>query len=96
MGREMFEPIVTIAAGIIGIALVAVLVSQKSNTSGVFAAAGGAFSNAISAAVSPITGNSAAPNITAGSTSDGLLGGSGGNLFGGFGNGGSLSLNLAG
>lgn len=72
MGKEMFEPIVTIAAGIIGIALVAVLVSQKSNTSGVFAAAGGAFSNAISAAVSPVTGNSAAPNVNAGGSQNGL------------------------
>lgn len=72
MGREMFEPIVTIVAGIIGVALVAVLVSQKANTSGVFAAAGGAFSNAISAAVSPVTGNSAAPNVNAGSSNNGL------------------------
>lgn len=72
MGREMFEPVVTIVAGIIGIALVAVLVSQKANTAGVFAAAGGAFSNALSAAVSPVTGNSASPNVNAGASSNGL------------------------
>ena len=70
MNRELFEPIVTIAAGIIGIAMVAVLVSQKANTSGVLAAAGGAFSNAVSAAVSPVTGNSAAPNVNGGPGSD--------------------------
>ena len=92
MGREMFEPIVTIAAGIIGIALVAVLVSQKSNTSGVFAAAGGAFSNAISAAVSPVTGNSAAPNVNAGSSNNGLTSFAGGGL----GQGLSLSGNIFG
>lgn len=82
MGREIFEPVVTILSGIIAIAIIAVLVSQKSNTSGVFAAAGGAFSNAVSAAVSPITGNSAAPNVNAGS-SGGFNVGAGGNLLGG-------------
>lgn len=94
MNREIFEPVVTILSGIIGIAIIAVLVSQKSNTSGVFAAAGGAFSNAISAAVSPVTGNSAAPNVNAGSSSNGFLPGAGGNLFGSA--GGPLSLNLNG
>lgn len=93
MQRELFEPIVTILAGIIGIALVAVLVSQKSNTSGVFAAAGGAFSNAISAAVSPVTGNSAAPNVNAGASGNGFNVGSGGALLGG---GWNLASNLGG
>lgn len=91
MNRELFEPIVTIAAGIIGIAMVAVLVSQKANTSGVIAAAGGAFSNAVSAAVSPVTGNSAAPNVNAGSSTNGFNVGAGGNLFGG---GTPMALNL--
>jgi hypothetical protein len=77
----MFEPVVTVATAIIGLAIIAVLVSNKSNTSGVFAAAGGAFSNAVSAAVSPVTGNSAAPNVNAGSSSNGFNVGSGGNLF---------------
>ncbi|MDE2020001.1 MAG: hypothetical protein KGJ13_06685 [Patescibacteria group bacterium] len=92
MGRESFEPIITIAAGIIGIALVAVLVSQRSNTAGVFAAAGGAFSNALSAAVSPVTGNSAAPNVNAGAATNGLMPFAGGGIGQGF----SLSGNLIG
>jgi hypothetical protein len=96
VNNQMFEPIVTVLAGIVGLALVAVLVSQKSNTSGVFAAAGGAFSNAISAAVSPVTGNSAAPNVNAGVSNNGMFGGSGGSLLGGQGTGGTLSLNLFG
>lgn len=83
MTKELFEPVVTVLVGIIGIAMVAVLVSNKSNTSGVFAAAGGAFSNAVSAAVSPVTGNSAAPNVNAGASNNGLLSGAGGNMFGG-------------
>lgn len=85
-----FEPVVTIISGIIGVAIIAVLVSQKSNTAGVFAAAGGAFSNALSAAVSPVTGNSAAPNVNAGASSNGLAGFAGGGL----GNGLSLSAML--
>lgn len=93
MGREIFEPVVTILAGIVGLAIIAVLVSQKSNTSGVFAAAGGAFANAVSAAVSPVTGSSAAPNVNAGATGGwGLNSGAGGILSGGS----LLSMNIGG
>lgn len=92
MDRSIFEPVITIAAGIIGVAIIAVLVSQKANTAGVFAAAGGAFSNAVSAAVSPVTGNSAAPNVNAGTSGGGFNVGAGGNLF----SGGLLSGNLLG
>lgn len=93
MNHSLFEPVTTILAGIIGVAIIAVLVSQKSNTSGVFAAAGGAFSNALSAAVSPVTGNSAAPNVNAGASNNGFNVGSGGSLLGG---GFNLSSNLLG
>jgi hypothetical protein len=93
MGREIFEPVVTILAGVIGVAIIAVLVSQKSNTAGVFAAAGGAFSNVLSTAVSPVTGAAATPNVNAGS-SGGSLGlsnlMSGGILSGGGLGGGTL------
>lgn len=79
-----FEPIVTIATAIVGVAIIAILVSQKSNTAGVFAAAGGAFSNALSAAVSPVTGSSAAPNVNAGAGGGyGFNVGAGGNLLSG-------------
>ncbi len=48
--------VVTIATAIVGVAILAVLVSRQSNTSGVIKAAGDAFSGALGAAVSPITG----------------------------------------
>lgn len=48
--------IVTIATAIVGVAILAVLVSRRSNTSGVIGAAGSAFAQSIGAAVSPITG----------------------------------------
>lgn len=50
------EQIVTIATAIVGVALLAVIVSRNSNTSGVISSAGAAFSNALSVAVSPVTG----------------------------------------
>lgn len=50
------EAIVTIATGIIGVALLSVLVSQKSNTTGVIQAFGSAFTNALGIAEAPVTG----------------------------------------
>lgn len=59
--KDAFEPIVTIAVAIVGVAILAVLVSQKSNTAGVLAAAGSAFANSLSAATGPVTGATTAP-----------------------------------
>ena len=50
------EQIVTIATAIIGVAILAVIVSRNSNTANVISAAGAAFSGALSTAVSPVTG----------------------------------------
>lgn len=55
------EAIVTILTGIIGLAIVAVLVSNKAQTGSVLGAAGSAFANALSAATGPVTGKAAAP-----------------------------------
>lgn len=54
--NTLTEAMVTIAMGIVGIAILAVLVSRNSNTSGVLGAAGNAFSKAIGAATAPVTG----------------------------------------
>lgn len=56
--NSITEAIVTIATAIIGVAILAVLVSQRSNTAKVIGAAGDAFSRSIGAAVSPVTGGS--------------------------------------
>lgn len=50
------EAIVTIATAITGVAILAVLVSKKSNTAAVIQAAGSAFGNSLAVAVSPVTG----------------------------------------
>lgn len=67
MGKDILEPIVTIAAGVIGVAILAVLVSKNAQTPQVLGAAGSAFSNVLSAATGPVTGATAAPvNTTSG------------------------------
>ena len=52
------EAVVTILTAIIGVAILAVLVSQKSNTTGVIQAFGSAFTNALGIAEAPVTGAS--------------------------------------
>ena len=50
------EQVVTVAVAIVGVAILAVLVSKNSNTATVIKSAGDAFSGALAVAVSPITG----------------------------------------
>lgn len=54
--NQTISGIVTIATAIIGVAILAVLVSRNANTEGVIKSAGGAFSGALMAAVSPVSG----------------------------------------
>lgn len=56
MGDQLFTSLVSIATAIVGVAILAVLVSRNSNTAGVLSAAGSAFAQDLSIAVSPITG----------------------------------------
>jgi hypothetical protein len=59
--NTMTEAVVTIFTAIIGVAILSVLVSSKSQTSSVIGAFGSAFSNSLSAAESPVTGAVSAP-----------------------------------
>jgi PRD1 phage membrane DNA delivery len=58
MADNLISSIVTVLTAIIGIAIIAVLVSNRAQTAQVVGAGGNAFSQAIEAAVSPVTGNS--------------------------------------
>lgn len=49
------EQVVTVAVAIVGVAILAVLVSKNSDTAKVIKEAGAAFSGALGVAVSPIT-----------------------------------------
>lgn len=60
---NLTESIVTIATAIVGVALLALIVSKKSNTAGVIQSAGSAFGNALGVAVSPVTGSSVSLNL---------------------------------
>lgn len=73
MNESMMNSLVTVATAIVGVAILAVIVSRNSNTSGVIGAAGNAFSNALGVAVSPVTGGgSGLGSMNFGSPSYGL------------------------
>lgn len=63
MTETAIESIVTIATAIVGVAILAVLVSKKSNTSSVIQSAASGFSNALGVAVSPISGANIGFNV---------------------------------
>lgn len=54
------EQVVTVAVAIVGVAILAVVVSRNSDTANVIKSAGNAFSSSLAVAVSPITGGSGA------------------------------------
>lgn len=58
---RLWESLMTIGAGVIGVAILAVLVSKNAQTPQVLGAAGSAFSNVLSAAEAPVTMATAAP-----------------------------------
>lgn len=58
MGDRLLSSLLTIATGIIGLAVVATLVSRNAQTSQVIGAGGSAFSGALAAAEAPVTGGS--------------------------------------
>ena len=55
--NKAWEQIASIFIAITGVAIVAVLVSKKSDTAAVIQASGSAFGNSLGVAVSPVTGN---------------------------------------
>jgi len=56
MNESFLTSIVTVATAIIGVAILAVLVSPKSQTAQVVQAGGSAFSGVLGAALSPVSG----------------------------------------
>lgn len=64
MSEKMITATVTIALAVIGVAVIALLVSNKSNTSNVFGTLGSTFSKLLCVATSPITGKSCSEIVT--------------------------------
>lgn len=56
MGREFINSIVAVATAIIGVAVLAVMVSQKSQTASVIGAFTTGFAKDLEAATGPVTG----------------------------------------
>lgn len=54
---RLIDGAVSIAVAIVGVALLAVLVSRNANTAGVISASGSAFARGLSAATAPVTGS---------------------------------------
>lgn len=61
--NSLTEAVVTILTAIVGVAILAVLVGQKSQTASVIQAAGSAFGNSLAVAESPVTGTSVTPQL---------------------------------
>ena len=62
--NTFFEALVTIATAIVGLAVVAVLVSKKAQTPQVIQSAGSAFGNALAVAEAPVTGANTPINLS--------------------------------
>ena len=55
MSDQLITSVVTVLTAIIGVAIIATLVSKNANTAGVLTAGGSAFSSMLSTALSPVT-----------------------------------------
>lgn len=70
MGEQMISSAVTVMVAIVGLAIIATLVSKNANTANVLTAGGRAFSSSLSAAEGPVLGgfglNVAGTNSSAG------------------------------
>lgn len=56
MSDQLITSVVTVLTAIIGVAIIAVLVSKNSATASVLKAGGGAFSDILGSALRPVTG----------------------------------------
>ena len=68
---QITEAIMSIAALVVGLTILSVIVSGKSNTVGVINSLSAGFANSLSAATAPVTGSSTAPVV---SPNSGLFG----------------------
>lgn len=68
MGEHLINSLLTVATAIVGVAIIAVLVSNKAQTGQVITSAGSALANDLLAATAPVTGNSGTINTGGGFT----------------------------
>jgi hypothetical protein len=58
MGDQLISSVVTVMTAIVGLAIIATLVSKNANTAGVITAGSNGFSSSLTAALAPVDGNS--------------------------------------
>jgi hypothetical protein len=68
MGESLVTSTVTVLLAIVGVAIIAVLVSKNANTTAVIGAGASGFSQALGTAISPITGGSGNFNFGGGAS----------------------------
>lgn len=74
--NDFLTVIVAVVSGVIGLAILSVILGKNSNTAGVLTSGGSALSSVIQAAVSPVSSSYGSGNLGASSfTSAGALGG---------------------
>lgn len=66
MSDQLIASVVTVLTAIVGVAIIATLVSKNANTAGVLSAGGSAFSSALGTALSPVTGGGGFGSFTGG------------------------------
>jgi hypothetical protein len=64
MSNDLITSIVTVLMGLIGVAIIATLVSKNANTAQVIQSGGSAFSGSLATALSPVTGSSGLGSFT--------------------------------
>lgn len=68
MSESLITSTVTVLLAIVGVAIIAVLVSKNANTTQVIGATGSAFSGSLATALSPVTGGSGNFNFGGGAS----------------------------
>jgi hypothetical protein len=69
MSNEIVTGGISVLLAIIGVAIIAVLVSRQAQTSAVVSAGGSGFANALKCALSPVTGASCPTSLPIGTSS---------------------------
>jgi hypothetical protein len=72
MKDSIITGIVAVVMAIIGVAIIAVLVSKQANTAGVLSAGGGAFSGILKTALSPVSGGGIGTGFSTSNLSQGF------------------------
>lgn len=68
MSEQLITSVVTVLLAITGVAIIAVLVSRNANTAGVIQAGASGYSQALSTALSPVTGGGGSFNFGGGAS----------------------------